>query len=466
MAYQKPFQSWQSQTLIVFKLNALTYSRLSSSVRSSKISYPKKSLKIPESNHSDINVTRAIEFALQTANRSTAVSETSFVSDIWIPPLIRFTPSPTEMWVCPICIDNGYHSPIQQLPWVTHCPFHKVELINKCPQCSRGLVLDKGSLPYLCRWCGYPDIRVRDSSFTNRIINDGTTIINRYLEFIVEAKESVFGFVRPSKHPYQGEQASVKSLVPFCDHMNLKSVSSYLSILLHELNFMDLIPTLFPSLINQPKSYKRYFVPKPAPKDVYLHCLDNCRLSNYRYLSPVLNKHMESDIVLFEAYKQFERNVHIMQSLANQEEYAIRNIQDTMDLVKYQLTQTTRLYNCSNLLFSLITNNHKPYPVLSVCINRGNSISLPSTIVGALFYQDLMSYFFSTFSVIQYCTVKDSLLTHAAELDRYRDIYARVKNRIEGLFNSRIVIRTSSMNKAKFIMWNIRPNTFRAQSYF
>lgn len=40
---------------------------------------------------------------------------------------------------CPSCARGCYHSLLFQMPGVTHCPWHGVALIDRCPRCHRGL---------------------------------------------------------------------------------------------------------------------------------------------------------------------------------------------------------------------------------------------------------------------------------------------------------------------------------------
>jgi len=66
---------------------------------------------------------------------------------------------------CPVCIKNGFHSPLFQQTWLEKCPLHRRFLIEKCPSCSKAILYsyaDKSlEHPYACK-CGYmlwPGIR-------------------------------------------------------------------------------------------------------------------------------------------------------------------------------------------------------------------------------------------------------------------------------------------------------------------
>lgn len=59
---------------------------------------------------------------------------------------------------CPDCIQQGYHSPLYQMSWITRCPVHDVPLSESCPSCGQfiGLTLTNHDFvtPYGCK-CNY-----------------------------------------------------------------------------------------------------------------------------------------------------------------------------------------------------------------------------------------------------------------------------------------------------------------------
>jgi hypothetical protein len=66
-----------------------------------------------------------------------------------------------NLWFCPLCLGEGYHSIWHQFFAVKHCPIHNCALLNKCVCCNK--LLPKLELsrniflaPYQCCACGQP----------------------------------------------------------------------------------------------------------------------------------------------------------------------------------------------------------------------------------------------------------------------------------------------------------------------
>lgn len=59
---------------------------------------------------------------------------------------------------CPLCIQNGYHSPVHQVRRFDSCPVHGCELLVRCPSCDNSIgfqvPLTQNSVPYGCD-CGH-----------------------------------------------------------------------------------------------------------------------------------------------------------------------------------------------------------------------------------------------------------------------------------------------------------------------
>lgn len=59
---------------------------------------------------------------------------------------------------CTMCIQKGHHSIFHQLTMLKHCPYHQVELQDKCPKCKKQIpyeISDKYlTSPFTCK-CGY-----------------------------------------------------------------------------------------------------------------------------------------------------------------------------------------------------------------------------------------------------------------------------------------------------------------------
>lgn len=67
-----------------------------------------------------------------------------------------------EVTICPLCIQEGFHSLFHQWKLIQVCPYHLVPLIPHCPNCKRGipyLLSDKEmKAPFTCL-CGYTFIK-------------------------------------------------------------------------------------------------------------------------------------------------------------------------------------------------------------------------------------------------------------------------------------------------------------------
>jgi hypothetical protein len=45
----------------------------------------------------------------------------------------------SQLRVCPLCIQRGYHSIVHQIEGLVQCPIHEVPLISTCPKCNQAL---------------------------------------------------------------------------------------------------------------------------------------------------------------------------------------------------------------------------------------------------------------------------------------------------------------------------------------
>ncbi|MFJ7310828.1 hypothetical protein [Peribacillus frigoritolerans] len=72
------------------------------------------------------------------------------------------------LWICPLCIQKGYHSIFNQYKFIHNCPFHNVPLVVSCPNChlKRKYILQtkEGNAPFKCI-CGFNYLKI-DSSLT------------------------------------------------------------------------------------------------------------------------------------------------------------------------------------------------------------------------------------------------------------------------------------------------------------
>ncbi|TXI48883.1 MAG: hypothetical protein E6Q50_09315 [Lysobacter sp.] len=59
----------------------------------------------------------------------------------WWPEALRAlaTPFADPLRFCPVCLEQGYHTHLFQLPWWQRCPVHDLDLLSTCPGCGGSL---------------------------------------------------------------------------------------------------------------------------------------------------------------------------------------------------------------------------------------------------------------------------------------------------------------------------------------
>jgi hypothetical protein len=95
----------------------------------------------------------------------------------------------TDVWAnlpwtlrgCPLCLRAGYHSNLFQMPWMARCPWHRVELVERCRRCQRPL-LDgfRARKSLLVCECGH------DAVDETAILRGDTRIRSERREFITQ----------------------------------------------------------------------------------------------------------------------------------------------------------------------------------------------------------------------------------------------------------------------------------------
>jgi hypothetical protein len=101
---------------------------------------------------------------------------------------------PWRLRLCPVCARSCYHSLLFQMPGVTRCPWHGIDLIEACPLCGRDLL--KGSendLPLGSCPCGHDFV-----DYVESIEGDRTTLkaksraINGYRTWAAVSRKTNF----------------------------------------------------------------------------------------------------------------------------------------------------------------------------------------------------------------------------------------------------------------------------------
>ncbi|MBS0457915.1 MAG: hypothetical protein JSS44_11355 [Proteobacteria bacterium] len=93
---------------------------------------------------------------------------------------------------CPACLAYGYHTLLQQAPWIDRCPWHRVRLREDCMRCSKPLVMygDAGYWLGTCT-CGYDHIDRQKSIRGLGSIEQVAAECQRYLAWAKEQRDTV-----------------------------------------------------------------------------------------------------------------------------------------------------------------------------------------------------------------------------------------------------------------------------------
>lgn len=171
------FTGWDSAYGLISKfakLNALTAGELAQLFVSSSCGRKTAIVKAPDL---DLRLVGSIDVnrLAQVLRIETDSIKKSFVTEIF--PNSRRKALPYLKW-CPECMENGFHSSIQQLEFLGACPVHGTKLISVCPQCHRVLPYQLSremfKEPFSCPGCGY-DLApsVKDPSTRSLALCDG-----------------------------------------------------------------------------------------------------------------------------------------------------------------------------------------------------------------------------------------------------------------------------------------------------
>lgn len=120
---------------------------------------------------------------------------------------------------CPLCLELGYHSFIQQFEGIPTCPWHNVELTTKCHCCDARLPAirmpkDIFHSPYKCSRCGAPYCGVEPSLQLDELLRMQAAEVERYFGPIYRwwldaesTRETALTLL-----PYSGERHSLSNL--------------------------------------------------------------------------------------------------------------------------------------------------------------------------------------------------------------------------------------------------------------
>lgn len=102
----------------------------------------------------------------------------------WLP-LTANDESLQEEWrfrFCPACLQCGYHTLLQQLPWIERCPWHGLRLRNGCTKCGKPILLSGASGNWLGTCvCGYDHFDRRKALPGLPSPDAADTFLGRYL---------------------------------------------------------------------------------------------------------------------------------------------------------------------------------------------------------------------------------------------------------------------------------------------
>jgi len=91
---------------------------------------------------------------------------------------------------CPVCLRQGFHSHLHQLPWITQCPWHRCRLRTTCSICNAPLSLTSDSSKPLLVCRNGHDHFDEISTCISVFCPDGTAsaFLARYLDWAAEKK--------------------------------------------------------------------------------------------------------------------------------------------------------------------------------------------------------------------------------------------------------------------------------------
>ncbi|MBN9424458.1 MAG: hypothetical protein J0I91_18605 [Candidatus Accumulibacter sp.] len=101
----------------------------------------------------------------------------------------------TELQICPICLESGYHSYWHQLIDLHECPMHGCKIVGKCQSCGSHLPTykfgrDLFNKPYYCFKCGGPiSGAVPNLSFFREFREHSNELTTRFAKLAVWASE-------------------------------------------------------------------------------------------------------------------------------------------------------------------------------------------------------------------------------------------------------------------------------------
>lgn len=184
-----------------------------------------------------------------------------WVDHTWVPKLLGThsnSISCEPLRVCRRCLAVGFHSPIQQLPWIVRCPLHPTESLASCKHDGQGASLWFGALRCnTCRLSLPSPVALAMRGPPNAL---GIRIIDRYLEFMAAceplSRVEVWRFVRlPERAPAHHLVSDDPGRFHSGSHAPGKYASQAVRVLAQELGFSDLLGCIMQSRVKSRRVY-------------------------------------------------------------------------------------------------------------------------------------------------------------------------------------------------------------------
>ena len=190
-----------------------------------------------------------------------------WVDGTWIPKVLRAnyrSRAPDALRVCRLCLAVGFHSPIQQLPWILKCPLHPTESLVGCPHDGPGASLWFGALQ--CDRCRLSSPSALTVATRGAPSARGIRIVDRYLEFIAACEPldqvAIWRFIRlPDRAPAHHLVCDFAPSLHFVSRAPKTFASEAVKVLIHELGFADVLDCVTQSHVEVKRVYAKHSFP-------------------------------------------------------------------------------------------------------------------------------------------------------------------------------------------------------------